>query len=449
MIGTYLARRPWLLVMMSCGSFMAAGASAALSQVPGDPERDLLDQTRRLERVAAQKLENELGLALRQAERLAASDPGKAVARLKAELARLEEDTTLAADRRQALQRVFKDRIRVIESGAARLPALNEKQVQLAIRRAQEERKTAEQNQIKQGLKVITGLQKDGKTEQAGREAARLSSQNQNEPSAQAVQRAAARIDEIDRARKLARERERAAAGAFADIDRSATPSGVDVEFPKDWVEKTRNRSTAVKLTEKEKEILRALKTPITVTFKNSRLQTVLDYFATVSGQSIVLDEQALRDVEASYDTPITLSVKGVSLRFTLRKVLADIGMTYVIKEETIQATSAARAKEMMVVRGYYIGDLLAGMAALNGNVLPNPFAPFDPQTTARAQTQAAEIMKSVKELMEMIETSVDTHSWQHNGGAGSISFNAPTMSLIIKQSAEVHALLGNSGLIK
>jgi hypothetical protein len=48
-----------------------------------------------------------------------------------------------------------------------------------------------------------------------------------------------------------------------------------------------------------------------------------------------------------------------------------------------------------------------------------------------------------------MIQTSVDPQSWQANGGNGSIVFNAPSMSLIIKQSAEVHALLGGSGMMK
>jgi hypothetical protein len=446
MFGTVLGPRRWLVLAAFCG-LSSLVPSARGQDLGTQRETDLLDQTRRLERVAAQKLESEIRIALFQAERLAATDPDKAIAHLKQELARLGDDTSLSVERRQMLERVLKDRIRVIQSGGSRLPALNERQVQQAIRRAQEERQTAERR-LKQGLSNVTALQKDGKTEQAGREASRLRAENPQDLSARAADRAAAQIDELDRAHKLARERERSTVSALTDVDRSATPPGRDMEFPPDWKEKTRNRSTEIKLTEKEKEILRALKTPVTVNFKNSRLETVLDYFYTVTGQQIVLDQQGLRDAEVSYDTPVTVNLKNVSLRFALRKVLADLGLAYVIKEEMIQATSAARARELMVVRGYYIGDLLAGMAALNTNLLPNAFAPFPQQQTA-AQAQAVEMMKYVKELMEMIENSVDSHTWARNGGGGTITFNAPTMSLIIKQSAEVHAQLGNSGLIK
>jgi hypothetical protein len=447
MTGTLVCLKRSIILAAICG-FSTLVSTARGQGLPIQQETDLLDQTKRLERVAAQKAESEIRMALRQAERLAATDAAKAVAQLKQELARLGDANSLPIERRQVLERVFKDRIRVIESGGSRGPALNEGQVQQALRRAQQDRWDAERNRLRQGLGNVSALQKDGKIEQASREASRIRAENPQDLSAQAAERAATRIDELDKAHQLARERERSTAAAMVDIDRSSTPAGHDMEFPADWKEKTKNRSTALKLTDKEKDILRALKTPVTVNFKNSRLETVLDYFYTLTGQQIVLDQQGLRDAEVTYDTPVTINLKNVSLRFALRKVLADLGLAYVVKEENIQVTSAARAREIMVVRGYYIGDLLAGMAAINTNLLPNPYAPFA-QQQANAQNQAVEMMKYVKELMEMIENSVDSHTWQRNGGFGTITFNAPTMSLIIKQSAEVHAQLGNSGLIK
>jgi hypothetical protein len=167
-----------------------------------------------------------------------------------------------------------------------------------------------------------------------------------------------------------------------------------------------------------------------------------------------------MKDVEISYDTAVTLNVKGVTVRTVLRKILADVGMTYVIKEETIQATSAQKAKDIMVVRRYYVGDLLAGMGALGGvqNGFGNPIGflggfgnpgvfPVGPPVNPQLQTMQK--MEGVKHLIELIQTSVEASSWQVNGGSGSVTFHAPSMSLVIKQSAEVHALLGGGGLLR
>src|SRR5439155_11213261 len=100
------------------------------------PDNHLLDQTRRVNAVVAQRLEADVRGALFQAQRLAASQPDKAVERLKAALAKLDDDTSLPEERRQSLQRMLQKRVRDIESGAD-AKALDEKEVQAAIRRFQ------------------------------------------------------------------------------------------------------------------------------------------------------------------------------------------------------------------------------------------------------------------------------------------------------------------------
>ena len=41
-----------------------------------------------------------------------------------------------------------------------------------------------------------------------------------------------------------------------------------------------------------------------------------------------------------------------------------------------------------------------------------------------------------------MVTNSLDPMSWQGKGGNGTIGFNIPTMSLIVRQSAEVHLMI-------
>ena len=65
-----------------------------------------------------------------------------------------------------------------------------------------------------------------------------------------------------------------------------------------------------------------------------------------------------------------------------------------------------------------------------------------------RKPLDQAQLAQNVGGIVEMIKNSVDPMSWQGQGGQGSIGFNIPTMSLIIRQSAEVHAVL-RGGLLR
>src|SRR5262245_16274828 len=91
-------------------------AGTVFAQTQGNGENDLLDQARRMDRVAALKLEADLRGALHESERLARSNRAKALDCLKKALALLDDDTVLSSDRRESLKRMLQDRIRVVES---------------------------------------------------------------------------------------------------------------------------------------------------------------------------------------------------------------------------------------------------------------------------------------------------------------------------------------------
>jgi hypothetical protein len=442
----------WLTLIAIPLSFLLAGQ--ALGQTAPDSDTEFLDQVRRREKVAAQKTEDDLRQALKEAERLS-SQPARAVERLDAALSQLQADTSLPEARRKALVAMLKDRIRVTQADAAG-PSEKEKNQRPVVARSPD-RATARHGQetvpqqgspgdarkIKEGLKKVQVLQDQAKFGEASREAAELAHQFPENKSAFAADRTASGLDQVATARRILKERERSLLGASRDIDRSAAIVNGDLEFPKDWKERTKGRIAAVQLTDKEKAILKALNTPITVHFSNSKLSDAIKYLETLTDVPILLDHEALKEVEASYDTPISLTMKQVSARTVLRKVLAEIGMTYVIKEETIQATSAERARKMMVVRRYYIGDLITNGGALTQL---NPLSALPPTSL---QIQGAPVTQTVELLIDMIKNSVDSQSWLGGGGDGTISFHAASMSLIVKQSAEVHARLASSGLGK
>jgi hypothetical protein len=424
MIHTPASLRVAVSIPVSLAALLLAGTLSAQTQ--RESPSDLLDQAKRMERIAAQKLEADVRQALREAERLTRSDRAKAVECLKQALVMVEEDTLLLPERREALKRMLKDRIRVTQTDTDNTPprsADKNQQPALPARRAPEAQRF----------------------------------------DVQAAQQMLRTTSDLEKARQLQKDRERQLSAGYRDMDKSATPANGDVEFPKDWKERTKGRTSTVQLTAKERAILQALNTTISVNFRNSKLEDVIEYLRTYTGQPILLDREGMKEAEVAYDTGVTLNVKGVTVRTVLRKVLADLGMTYVIKDELIEATSAQRAREMMVVRRYYIGDLMAGMggvgnpaslqgAVANPGVFPggvNPLVGFPFTPVANPQLQAMQRFACAKQLIEMIQSSVDPQSWQMNGGNGAISFNAPSMSLIIKQSAEVHALLEGGGLLR
>lgn len=232
-------------------------------------------------------------------------------------------------------------------------------------------------------------------------------------------------IDRREDARRLQQqiqeERQRRLGGTLRDVDRAATPPRGDLEFGRDWQSRIAKRTSGPSLTAKEKAIFKALGSSITVTFKKERLEAVLDYLSDRTGLPIVLDKRAMDEAQVTYDTEVSVTLKNVTVRTVLKKVLADLGLTYVIKDEVIQVVTPLQAKDMLVVRNYPIADLVA-----------DP----DPRITAI----------HVAMLIDLIQRTVDPQSWQVNGGPGTIGFYAPTMSLVIKQSAEFHGALMGGG---
>ncbi len=212
-------------------------------------------------------------------------------------------------------------------------------------------------------------------------------------------------------------------------VDDSAVPESRAYVLPKDWAEKSRKRSTAQKLTVKEKAILKALDTPIQADFDKQNFEDVLDWLRKATGVTIVVDQRAMAEAGASYKSEITLHLRATT-RTILKRMLSDLGMTYVIKEETIQITSAERAKEMTTTRTYYMGDLAAVTNLRFGSVLSQLV-----------------MIQNINQLISTITQTVEPKSWRVNNpdAVGEITFNPINMTLVIKQSAEIHYSLGGS----
>jgi hypothetical protein len=401
-----------LLAAAANAACLLALAGAAWAQPPTDPG----NTTRRSGEAASKQAEADIRLAVREAQRLTATDPAKAVERLQNALAQVDSTAGLSDERRAALKRMLKDRIRVTQLATAdpKDADSTDKEAGKGGKKGARDDRAADQDRVRRLLEEIRTLQKQGKLGEGKLRLTSLSPKDADNPAVKATERITSTKDQIASNRQLQADRERGTNDALREVDRTSVIPKGDVEFPKDWKERTKNRSTKPKLTAKEMAIFRGLGSVISVKFKDTHLEDAIEYLQTYLGQPIVLDPLAMEELGLKYDTPVTLSLNRVTLRTVLTKVVRDLGLAYVIKDEVIQVTTPKKAQDMMVTHVYSIADL------------------------ARDPLEAAI-------LIDLIQSTVDPGSWKDNGGTGTIVYHPLTQSLVIKQSSEFHAAMSNT----
>lgn len=374
-----------------CVTTWAGFAGTALAQ-----SGDLLPEVRERLKVEAQRIEKEVQDGRMKAYRLLRNDPEEAVDLLKGVIRTLRGDTPLTEERRKLLLVVVQR-----DLSNVRVLANVRRTAEPAVAAA-----AAARTEVRRGPdpRVVEGAKSAYDT------------------AAQRIRQMNGRVAE---ARDLREKRGDRTSNTLAGVDKSAVAPRSDYDLPDDWLEKSKRRSAAAKLTDKEKAILEAFKKPIRVDYSMETFQSVLDDLSRKMGQDILIDKQSLEEANITYDTPITLRFnKPVSARTALKRVLADVGLTYVIRKETIEVTTLARAREMLTVRTYYVGDLMGVVSPL----LP-------------AVANDFQMIQAIGIILNEIQ-NIEPESWEGKGGPGTVTFDPVRMAIVVKQSAEVHYML-------
>lgn len=237
-----------------------------------------------------------------------------------------------------------------------------------------------------------------------------------------------ANASRLEAAKRLQEQR---SAGATTNLNNAAkagiTPRN-DMEFPAAWKQIVENRAklAVVGLTKKEKELLKALDTPLIVNFNKTRFRDAIDFFADKSGYPIAIHADSLVEVMASADDPVTYkTTKPLPMRTLLRKIVREVGLTYVLKDETLQVMTPERAREMLVIKTYPAGDVVAD--------------PKDPNNTALKFIHA-------QRLIRIIHAMIEPLSWDVNGGPGSIVYEPNGETFVVRASAEIHLMMRANG---
>ncbi|HBI43077.1 MAG TPA: hypothetical protein DDY78_09515 [Planctomycetales bacterium] len=367
-----------------------AGLSAGmlLAQSARADDADLLKEAEARRAIAAQQAERDVRDAREESYKTARTQPGKALERLRGLLLRVDNDPDLTDQQRGALTSLLKRDL-------------------VALQKSNDDAKNPE---IPSGFHLAT---KDPRAE------------DHRELVKGATDRIASAKEVIKEIHEIRDKRAVAFADTMMQVDKSAILPNGDISFPRNWKELSLLRTKKSQLTATERAILKSLDARITVDATDQRFGGMIDFFQKQMAQTIVLDKPSLDDLNINNEsTTVSLHLDKVSTRTALKKMLADLGLTYIIKDETIFVTTPAKAKENLTVRTYYVGDLVPQYDLRFGSSI--------------GQLQA---LQTINQLVNMVQNNIDKDSWEANGkeGGGTIVFSPPTMSLIVKQSAEVH----------
>ena len=169
------------------------------------------------------------------------------------------------------------------------------------------------------------------------------------------------------------------------------------------------------------------------VELQDAPLNAALDYIADLYRIPIVIDTNALDDFGIGTDVPITFEMKRLPLRNTLRILLDQLDLTFVVRDEVLLITSTEEAEAMLQTVVYPVGDLVTPVDLAN---LAHHEQYLDAETSA--------YWLDFDSLIDTITTSVGPASWDAVGGPSSIETLYTPTALLISQTEEIHEQIVN-----
>ena len=130
-------------------------------------------------------------------------------------------------------------------------------------------------------------------------------------------------------------------------------------------------------MTELEKKIIASFDKKTTIQAAEMPLTGVCGLLSQMHGIPVLVDRRSLEEIGLTSDTPINVSLKGVTLRSALRLILRDLDLTYLVKDEVLQITTLEAAEQNLEIRMYKlprdkIDDKNAIIQAITTNVVPD-----------------------------------------------------------------------------
>ena len=295
----------------------------------------------------------------------------------------------------------------------------------------------------------------------------------------------------------------------MANVDKSAIPFDDNDPYkfpdPKTWKDISGARAKLAQRerhrNEQEMLIEKKLRTPVSVSFKNTPLSKVMDQLARLSDVNLHLDPQGLSQEGVSSDTPITIEIRHeVMLKSALNLILEPLHLAYVVKDEVLKITSEQMRAGQVYTVTYNVADLVLpipnfaggpnmglagaykdGLGSVTGagpsggsGMFNTPLAVVASNHEAKSSAAGAinpAVMAQMANatgglnggalngqpsstgpgglgggaqadfdsLIDLITSTIDPTTWESVGGTGSIAKFETNLSLVVSQTQEVH----------
>lgn len=111
-------------------------------------------------------------------------------------------------------------------------------------------------------------------------------------------------------------------------------------------------------LTSSEQAIQEALQSKVDFSFPKTPLSKVLDSLRDQHGINIFLPADVLENEGLDPDQPVSIAMKGVSLKSALEMILKPLNLDYVVDNEVVKIMPAYEANRTYKVRIYPVADL-------------------------------------------------------------------------------------------
>ena len=473
---------------------------------PGGAPGARADEVASEQAVLLKKIGSEVAQAETTAKKLQTTDPRKALSLLEDARGSVESATIDPAAKAQTLRRLDREigDVRAYMEENAHMLKLDE-QNKAVTDGMERERKVRVEVREKLALMVdeFNTLMDEHRFAEAELVAKRATELAPNEPIVQQLMNQAKFVRRFNNMQDIRDAKEQGVYDALQTVEESAVPFNDNnpYQFPdiKQWDALTKVRKGSLaqeksrRRSEKELEIERKLRTPVSLQFHDAPLAEVMDYLARLAQVNLHLDPQGLAEEGVTSTTPVTIDLsQDISLKSALNLILEPLHLSFVIKDEVLKITSEQLRDGHVYTITYTVADLVipipnfqpsgnmgmagslkdamqtAGGAGIGGaaNFAQPPIAlasasgadstaTINPAILAQSPGSNLTATPSPNysgpggmgggpqadfdSLIELITSTVAPTTWDEVGGPGSIAPFATNLSLVVSQTQEVH----------
>lgn len=342
----------------------------------------LADEAAAKQAILFRQVAAEIGAAEIKARRLFETDPKAAIAAIEELKTKVAETQLDSASREQLSRRVERALTEMKEAFAQNRPRIELDERNRSVRNELQREQMARverQEKLAQMIDEFNRLIDEQRFAEAEVMANKCYELAPDEPVAQQVQVQAKMVRRFMNNRAIAADKENGFINALSRVDEASIPFDDKNPFTfgdvKQWRELTKSRAKLMAehrrhRTERELEIEKKLRNPVSVQFTNAPLAKVIEHLGKLADVNIHLDPRALAEQGVTTDMPISIDVRqDIMLKSVLNLVLEPISLTYVVKDEVLMITSQQARDGQVYTVSYNVADLVTPIP----NFIPNP----------------------------------------------------------------------------